>query len=381
MGLEGFVQAAGSMMGLARDSFGLNVDVGGGLTSTWEPSATLTDAVSGSGQAVLASNSESNAIDAQVSALGAQNLAANAHLDGTLTAAGAGRGQMEAVIEAALADISSLAATTTSLTGQLALVQALVARLEQTSQALTNGQADASTRTASSGQLAAAYNGLGNGPLGSLAQMPPTTMAASPMGAMSSMPMLAAASMAANAAALSSSQAANTQQSGSGVQLVSAVQPQNPDQGEINTVLGRARHYIGTPYSYGGGTPSGPTLGIDQGAHTKGFDCSSFVQMAYWPYVHLPRTSELQANVGTSVSFADIRPGDLIFSEPGESGPGAGHVQMAVGYGKSSQVIAAEHTGTNIGIGGMDPTAYLVKRLLGGAGGSAASKGSGAVAT
>jgi cell wall-associated NlpC family hydrolase len=130
-------------------------------------------------------------------------------------------------------------------------------------------------------------------------------------------------------------------------------------------VLNRAHKYKGTPYSWGGGSPSGPTYGIDQGRNTKGFDCSSFVQMAYWPYHHLPRGADAQALHGTTVAFNDIQPGDLIFSERAEThSGGAGHVQMAVGYGKHSQVISAAHTGTVIGIGKMDPTAYVVKRLL-----------------
>lgn len=222
MDWEAFVRALGSALGMARESFVLDVGAGAGLTSPLVPSAALADAVSGSGQAVSASNNEANAINAQGSALGAQNLATNAHLDSTLTAARAGRGQMDSVIAAALADINSLAATTTTLNGQLNLLNKSAGHLDQARQILTKGRADASTRTASCGQLTAAFNGLGNGPVGGLAQTAPAapmaatstvpmavtstapTAAMSPMAGMSSsMPMMAAASMAANQAALS----------------------------------------------------------------------------------------------------------------------------------------------------------------------------------
>lgn len=366
-GLEAFIRTAGSVMGLAQESFLLNVDAGGGLTSTLAPSATLNGAVSGSGQAALAANSESTAIDAQGSALGAQNLAVNAHLDSTLMAAGAGHGQMGSVIEGTLADVNSLAAATITPAGQLALVQAVTARLEQTWQALTNGHADASTRAASSAQLTAAFNGLANNPLGGLAQTSSAafTGAASPMTGMSSMPMLAAASMAANAAAMSGAQAANTQQSGSDIQHVGAVQNQNPDQSKIQAVLNRALAQLGVPYVWGGETPRGP--------NTKGgFDCSGLVKYAYAPYITLPRMSQDQFNVGTPVSRSNVQAGDLIFMNWDEQSgvPGYGHVMMAISH---TQAVQASQPGQPIGTTPIPTSGVVIKRILGAAGGSGAT--------
>jgi SLT domain-containing protein len=206
--LEAFVRASGAAMGLARDSFCLDVGPVAGLGSTSGPSATLAAAVSGSGQAASAFNNESNVVDGQVSALGEQNLAANSDLVSALAAAGAGRDQMDSVIAAALADINCLAAATTTLAGQQALVNALALRLEQTWQALTNGSADASTRAASSAQVAAAYSGLGRYPVAGLAPTSPisSTAAVSLMAATSptqSVPMLTAETMVANQSLLS----------------------------------------------------------------------------------------------------------------------------------------------------------------------------------
>jgi hypothetical protein len=183
MDLEAVVRAAGNVMGLARDSFGLGTGPGAGSMSPLGPSPALA-LDSGSGQAASAFNDARNVINEHVSALAQQNLATTSDLKSALNAAGAGHAQMGTVIEGALADVTSLAPSTTTFTGRQAVVNALASRLEQTRQSLTNGNADASTHAASSAQIAAAYNGLGNSPSGGL----PPAGATSPLQGMSMMP-------------------------------------------------------------------------------------------------------------------------------------------------------------------------------------------------
>lgn len=103
-----------------------------------------------------------------------------------------------------------------------------------------------------------------------------------------------------------------------------------------------AKRWIGTPYSWGGGSTSGPTKGIDRGANTVGFDCSSLVQYAWAKAgVKIPRVTYDQMKIGQRVSsLAQAQPGDLLF-------PHAGHVQMYLGNGK---VIEAPQTGGHVRI-------------------------------
>lgn len=104
----------------------------------------------------------------------------------------------------------------------------------------------------------------------------------------------------------------------------------------VNAAVAR----VGTPYSWGGGSTSGPTRGIERGANTVGFDCSSLVQYAWAKAgVQLPRVTYDQIKVGRAVpNVAQAKPGDLMF-------PHAGHVQMYIGNGK---VVEAPFTGGRV---------------------------------
>lgn len=217
MSLEVFVRASGAVMGLARDSFSL--DVGGGAGSGSGSVPVLAGAVSGSGQAVLAFNNASTVVDGQVSVLGEQNVVGSSELASAVAAAGAGRQQMETVIAAAVGDVNRLAAATTTPAGQQSLVNALAGRLEQTWQALTDGHADASTRAASSAQLTAAYSGLGTPSGTGIATTTPMASSTMPMSSMAALSplqsaaMMQAETMAANQAAISqATQLASLQQ-------------------------------------------------------------------------------------------------------------------------------------------------------------------------
>lgn len=107
-------------------------------------------------------------------------------------------------------------------------------------------------------------------------------------------------------------------------------------------VVNAASSFLGIPYSWGGGTPNGPTKGFNQGANITGYDCSSFVQavMVKAGVTGFPRTTYAQVKQGTPVSLDQLQPGDLIFTRPGKNGPN--HVGLYIGGGK---VQESPHTG------------------------------------
>lgn len=103
--------------------------------------------------------------------------------------------------------------------------------------------------------------------------------------------------------------------------------------GSGSTVVEFAKSLIGTPYVYGGTTPSG-------------FDCSGFVQYVYNHFgVSLPRTTTQQENCGTQISVDQAQPGDLYFW--GSKGS-TYHVAIAIGNG---QYVAAPEPGQSVSIG------------------------------
>ena len=70
-------------------------------------------------------------------------------------------------------------------------------------------------------------------------------------------------------------------------------------------IVQTARTVIGTPYCWGGTSPS------------QGFDCSGYV---FWVYkqhgYNLPRTAAEQARAGASVSKGNLRAGDIVVFNP-----------------------------------------------------------------
>ena len=87
----------------------------------------------------------------------------------------------------------------------------------------------------------------------------------------------------------------------------------------IHGILKTCRSYMGTPYVWGGERPGG-------------FDCSGYVQYVFAEHGYrIPRTADIQYNVGKAVKRGQEKPGDLVFFET--YAPGASHVGVYLGRG------------------------------------------------
>lgn len=97
-------------------------------------------------------------------------------------------------------------------------------------------------------------------------------------------------------------------------------------------IVSNALAHLGVPYVFGGTTPSG-------------FDCSGYVQYVFRMVgISLPRTCDVQFEVGRAVSKDQLQAGDLVFFQTYE--PGASHVGIYLGEGKF--VHASSNTGITV---------------------------------
>jgi cell wall-associated NlpC family hydrolase len=101
-----------------------------------------------------------------------------------------------------------------------------------------------------------------------------------------------------------------------------------------NRVVAYARHFLGTPYAWGGSTPR------------TGFDCSGLVRFVYGHFgIGLPHSTWGDLARGHRVPRRFLRPGDLVFFY------GASHVGIYAGRGR---FIDAPHTGARVRVSTMN---------------------------
>ena len=135
-----------------------------------------------------------------------------------------------------------------------------------------------------------------------------------------------------------------------------------------SVAVAAAAHWLGTPYSWGGGNLGGPTRGVAQGARTTGFDCSSLVQYAWNKGgVRLPRTARPQYRApGVRIHrMADLRPGDLMFFAWDTSNwDSIHHVAMSLG---GDAMLHAPRTGDVVKIERrISASSYWAPQFIGG---------------
>lgn len=120
-----------------------------------------------------------------------------------------------------------------------------------------------------------------------------------------------------------------------------------------NRVVAYAKKFLGTPYVYGGSTPSG-------------FDCSGFTSYVYKQLgYNINRTANDQLANGIAVSRSELKPGDLVmFKRAGNST--VHHVGIYVGDG---MMIHSPQTGdvvklTSINTGYYNSCYYAARRIV-----------------
>jgi hypothetical protein len=163
MTIETFVRTSGAVIGTARDAFG----PGGGITLAPASVGDPPPEPDGSGRAADRSSGDSRDVQAAVAALNEHDHTGHQQLSDAVNAAGAGRGRMDRIIAAALADVGDADISTPQ--GQRALVEAITRHLEDSKGALDGAGADAGTRAAAAHTTAAGYSG-------AAPQMPPAAM-------------------------------------------------------------------------------------------------------------------------------------------------------------------------------------------------------------
>lgn len=128
---------------------------------------------------------------------------------------------------------------------------------------------------------------------------------------------------------------------------ISNVQISSAESG--NKFVDTAKKYLGTPYVWGGASPSG-------------FDCSGLMQYVYAQNgIKIPRVSQDQFKSGSAVSSENIMPGDLVFFKGyTKDAQNPGHVGMYIGNGK---YIQAPKTGDVVKVSNMsDRSDYVGAR-------------------
>lgn len=97
--------------------------------------------------------------------------------------------------------------------------------------------------------------------------------------------------------------------------------PSSNQTSKASAIIATGKQYLGVKYVFGGTTPAG-------------FDCSAFVQYVFAKNgMSLPRVSRDQYQVGTSVSFSNVKAGDLVFFSLAKNGI-IDHVGISVGNGQ-----------------------------------------------
>ncbi len=135
--------------------------------------------------------------------------------------------------------------------------------------------------------------------------------------------------------------------------LKTTVAPTDSLNEYVNEILLFAKRFLGTPYHYGGATPSG-------------FDCSGFIYYVMGNFgIQLSRSSPGIAEFGKTVKLSELQPGDLMFFKGrSTSSSGVGHVAMVVEVVNGNIKFIHSSTSRGVVIDTFNGSQYYVPRYI-----------------
>jgi hypothetical protein len=106
----------------------------------------------------------------------------------------------------------------------------------------------------------------------------------------------------------------------------------------IDSIVDYGKIFLGTPYRYGGSTPSA-------------FDCSGFVSYVYNNFgIKLPRTATAQYLANTHIDRENLHKGDLVFFEGRKKNSRIGHVGIVVSDSLENGLFKFMHASVTRGV-------------------------------
>ena len=104
----------------------------------------------------------------------------------------------------------------------------------------------------------------------------------------------------------------------------------------ITNIVNYSKTYLGTPYKYGGMSPSG-------------MDCSGLLHLSYVRYgIELPRTALEMSRTGSPLSLKQTDVGDLVFFRTSKNSRVINHVGMVVH--KTPKTLDFIHSSSSRGV-------------------------------
>ncbi len=122
---------------------------------------------------------------------------------------------------------------------------------------------------------------------------------------------------------------------------------------QVDDIISYAKNFLGTPYHFGGTSPTG-------------FDCSGFIYYVMGNFgMSLTRTSYGLAEFGETVMLSAIRPGDLMFFKGRNvNSTGVGHVALCIESSENGIRFIHASTSRGVVIDTFNTSKYYIPRFL-----------------